>query len=182
MPGRLMSVVTIMDKRFELFIPHEKIIDAVGKIADSINKELANKDVLFLGILNGAFMFASDLIRRIQFNCTISFLKLASYTGTSSTNEIKSLIGLNEDIRGKTVVIIEDIIDSGHTIENLLIQLGIHKPDEIKVAALLVKPMNVSKDIKIDYKGFEIPGDFIVGYGLDYNGYGRNLKDIYKLI
>jgi len=147
-----------------------------------MNTDLAEKDVLFLGILNGAFMFASDLLKRITFTCSISFLKLVSYKGTSSAGSVNRLIGLNEDIAGKTVVILEDIIDSGLTIENTMKQLKGYEPEEIKIAALLVKRENISKEVVIDYAGIEIPNDFVIGYGLDYNGYGRNLKDIYKAI
>ncbi|MBN2214645.1 MAG: hypoxanthine phosphoribosyltransferase [Bacteroidales bacterium] len=177
-----MNEITIRDKRFELLIPHEKIIHAIGKIAGRMNSELADKDVVFLGILNGAFMFASDLLQLINFQCRISFLKLVSYQGTGSTGTIKRLIGLNEDITGKVTVVLEDIIDSGMTISNIMQQLKGFEPAEIKIASLLIKPDNFHSKVKIDYTGYEIPDDFVIGYGLDYNGYGRNLLNIYKTI
>ncbi len=147
-----------------------------------MNKELAGKDVIFLGILNGAFMFASELLGLVRFPCRISFLKLVSYQGTSSTGTIKRLIGLNEDISGKTVVVLEDIVDSGLTVSNTMQQLIGFEPAEIRIATLLIKPANFRKKVKVDYIGLEIPNDFIIGYGLDYNGYGRNLLNIYKII
>ncbi len=147
-----------------------------------MNEELAEKDVIFLGILNGAFMFASQLLSLISFPCRISFLKLVSYKGTSSTGTIKRLIGLNEDISGKVVVVLEDIVDSGLTLSNTRQQLAGFEPAEIRFAALLMKTANFHHRVKVNYVGLEIPNDFIVGYGLDYNGYGRNLQDIYKII
>ena len=177
-----MNQITIQEKHFELFIPHEKIKGAIRKIARSMNKELADKDVIFLGILNGAFMFASKLLEQIHFQCRISFLKLVSYQGTSSSGSIKRLIGLNEDISGKIVVVLEDIVDSGLTISNTMQQLKGFEPAEIRIAALFIKPTNFHQKLKVNYIGLEIPDDFIIGYGLDYNGYGRNLLNIYKII
>jgi len=177
-----MNQITIQDKHFELFIPQEKIKGAIRKIARSLNKELADKDVIFLGILNGAFMFASQLLGLINFQCRISFLKLVSYQGTSSTGSIKRLIGLNEDISGKIVVVLEDIVDSGLTVSNTIQQLKGFEPAEIRIATLFMKPANFNQKLKVNYIGLEIPDDFIIGYGLDYNGYGRNLLNIYKII
>ena len=176
-----MNVIKLLDKEFKLSITAEEISIATKSVADRINKDLNNKDVIFLGILNGAFMFASDLLRHITFNCQISFLKLASYQGTSNSGTVKRLIGINENIANKTVVIIEDIVDSGITIEQIIKQLNGYEPAEIKIASLLFKPEAYRKSIKIDYVGMEIPNDFIVGYGLDYNGYGRNLQNIYSI-
>jgi hypoxanthine phosphoribosyltransferase len=177
-----MNRITIQDKHFELFIPQTKINDAICRIADRMNRELKDKDVIFLGILNGAFMFASQLLGLIHFQCRISFLKLVSYQGTSSTGTIKRLIGLNEDISGKVVVVLEDIVDSGLTVSNALQQLKGFEPAEIRIATLLMKPANFHHEEQVHYVGLEIPGVFIIGYGLDYNGYGRNLLDIYKII
>jgi hypoxanthine phosphoribosyltransferase len=146
-----------------------------------MNKDLVGKSPVFLGILNGCFMFASDLFKNIKIECSISFLKLASYSGTSSTGNINQLIGLNESIEGKTVVILEDIVDTGITLEHLINELKKYKPKEIKIACLLFKPEAYKKSIKIDYCGIEIPNKFIIGYGLDYNGFGRNLKHIYQI-
>ena len=174
--------VKVLDKEFEISITHDQIQEAIEKVANKINSELSNKDVIFLGILNGAFMFASDLYKNLTFNSQISFLKVASYSGTSSSGNVKRLIGVNEDLKGKTVVIIEDIIDSGHTIDHIIKQLKGYEPAEVRIATFLFKPDAYQVDIPIDYIGMEIPNDFIIGYGLDYNGYGRNLKHIYKIV
>ncbi len=177
-----MNNIKLLDKEFKLSISAEEIETAVIRVADSINKDLKDKDVIFLGILNGAFMFASDLLRHITFNCQISFLKLASYQGTSNSGTVKRLIGINENIANKTVVVIEDIVDSGITIDHIIKQLNGYEPAEIKIATLLLKPEAYRKEVKIDYVGIKIPNDFIVGYGLDYNGYGRNLQSIYSIL
>ncbi|HBF87160.1 MAG TPA: hypoxanthine phosphoribosyltransferase [Bacteroidales bacterium] len=177
-----MKKVKILDKEFEVSIPSDEIQDAIQKIADRMNVDFAGKEIIFLGILNGAFMFASDLFKKINVDCRITFLKLASYEGTRSTGTLKRLIGLNEDVSGATVVILEDIVDTGHTIVDIVKQLKGYEPKEIKVATMFLKPDVYDKDVKIDYIGMEIPNDFIVGYGLDYDGYGRNLADIYTLI
>ncbi|MCF6240059.1 MAG: hypoxanthine phosphoribosyltransferase [Bacteroidales bacterium] len=174
--------VKILDKEFDIFIHHDQIQEAIEKVAKRLNNDLAGKDVIFLGILNGAFMFASDLYKNISFPSQISFLKLASYVGTSSSGKVKRLIGINEDIQNKTVVVIEDIIDTGFTMENIIKQLKGYEPAEIKIATFLFKPDAYQTGKPIDYIGMEIPNDFIVGYGLDYNGYGRNLKHIYKIV
>ena len=147
-----------------------------------INSELAGKDVVFLGILNGAFLFAADLFRLINLEARISFIKLASYQGTASQGLIKELIGWNEDIKNKTIVVIEDIVDTGNTLERIVDELVIRKASEIRIAALLYKPDAYKKEIPLNYIGFEIPNDFVVGYGLDYDGYGRNLPSVYSLI
>jgi hypoxanthine phosphoribosyltransferase len=176
-----MFKITILDKEFQLFLPPEKIQAEVQNMAERINSDLKNEEVIFIGILNGAFMFASDLLRKINFNTQVSFVKLTSYKGTVSTGNVKRLIGINEVLKDKTVVIIEDIIDTGVTIESIIQQIKGFMPKQIYVATLLLKPELYSRDIKIDYVGFNIPKDFVVGYGLDYEGYGRNLRGIYKL-
>lgn len=177
-----MSSIKILDKEFEVSFSAEKIQKRIDEIAEQINTDLAGKDVVFIVILNGAFMFASDLYKKITLESKISFLKLASYQGTSSTGTVKQLIGLNEELKGKTVVVLEDIVDTGHTLESINKQLGGFEPAEIKIASLLFKPESFQYDYKIDYLGFSIPNDFIVGYGLDYDGYGRNLDSIYTII
>jgi hypoxanthine phosphoribosyltransferase len=174
--------IKVKDKSFRVSIPSENIQENIKKMADQINQDLAGKEVIFLGILNGCFMFAGDLFKSITIDCQISFLKLASYQGTTSTGTVKQLIGINENIENKTVVIIEDIIDTGNTLDIIIKQLKGYQPAEIKVATLLYKPEVYSKDIPIDYYGFKIPNDFIIGYGLDYDGFGRNLKDIYTIV
>lgn len=177
-----MKEITILDKKFREFIPEETIRLRVDELAKQISSELTGKDVVFLGILNGAFMFASDLFKRINFEAKISFVKLASYEGTSSSGSIKELIGWNEDIKKKSVVIIEDIVDTGHTLERIVDELTIRKVSEIRIATMFFKPDAYKKNIHLDYVGIEIPDNFVVGYGLDYNGYGRNFPSVYTLV
>ncbi len=178
-----MKKVKIHDKEFELFIPYEKIKSVVQEMADKMNEELADKDPLFLCILNGSFMFAAELFKRIDFvESEISFVKLASYSGSRTTGTVKQLIGLNEEIKGRTVVVLEDIVDTGITINNIQNQLKDMEPREVLVATLLLKPEALIKEVDLKYVGMEIPNDFIVGYGLDYDGHGRNLLDIYSII
>ena len=176
-----MDSVKLLDKKFRRYISSEELNKYVTELAARMNQDLAGKEVVFLGILNGSFIFASDLIRKLNLNCQISFVKLASYEGTESTGKVKQLIGLNDSIKGKTVVIVEDIVDSGLTLETIIDKVRPLKPKEIKVATMFLKPEAYSKDIPVDYVGMEIPNDFIVGYGLDYEGFGRNLKDLYTL-
>lgn len=177
-----MKSIKIKDKEFLLSIKAEDIQKAVCNIAAKINRDLDGKNPLFLVILNGSFMFASDLFKLLKIPCEISFLKTASYQGTNTTEDVKTLIGLAEDIKGRTVVILEDIVDTGHTIKDILKNLTEHKPAEIKICTMLFKPNAYKMDIKLDYVGIEIPNDFIIGYGLDYNGFGRNYADIYKIL
>ncbi len=178
----VMKEIQILDKTFREFISEESIQTRVGELAKQMNSELAGKEVVFLGILNGAFLFAADLFRRIEMNSRISFVKLASYEGTSSSGKIKELIGWNEDIKNKTIVVIEDIVDTGNTLELIVGELMLRKASEIRIAALLHKPDAYKKNIPLDYVGFEIPNNFVVGYGLDYDGYGRNLPSVYTLV
>lgn len=177
-----MDRVKVLDKEFKLTISSDKIKETVVRMASRMNRELRDKKILFVGILNGAFVFASDLFRLIDFDCQITFLKLASYEGTSSSGKVKRLIGMNEDIKDHSVIILEDIVDTGHTLDSIIKQLKGYEPAEIKIATLLFKPDAFQHDIKLDYVGLEIPNDFVIGYGLDYNGYGRNLKHIYSVI
>ena len=177
-----MKEIRIHDKKFREFLTEEMIQKRVAEIAGQINSDLAGNEVVFLGILNGAFLFAADLFRRIDFPARISFIKLASYQGTTSQGLIKELIGWNEDINNKIIVVIEDIVDTGNTLERIVDELVIRKAAEIRIAAMLYKPAAYTKDIHLDYIGFEIPNDFVVGYGLDYDGFGRNLPSIYKVI
>lgn len=178
-----MKQVKILDKTFELYIPYEKLRSVVEVMADKMNGELADKNPLFLCILNGSFMFAAELFKRISIiESEISFVKLASYDGDKTTGKVKQLIGLNENIEGRTVVILEDIVDTGITIDNIIGQLEKLNPKEVKIATLLLKPESLQKEVPLDYVGLEIPNDFIVGYGLDYNGFGRNLINIYSVI
>ena len=177
-----MAQITVLDKTFESYISHNQIEQAVQKIAEKMEKDLAGKNPLFLVILNGAFMFAGDLFKNLHFPAEISFVKFASYSGTNSTGAVKQLIGMNENLEGRVIVLVEDIVDTGISMEKILKDLASKKPAEVKIATLLFKPNAYIKDFKIDYIGLEIPNDFIVGYGLDYNGQARNFKDIYKIV
>ncbi len=178
-----MEKVRIHDKEFELFIPYEKLKSVVEAMAEKMNADFKDKSPLFLCILNGSFMFAAEIYKRISLlDSEISFIKLASYEGTHTTGTVKQLIGLNEDLAGRTVVVLEDIVDSGITIANTIEQIREKNPAEIVIATLLLKPDALKIKVQLDYVGIEIPNDFIVGYGLDYDGRGRNLTDIYKVI
>ena len=177
-----MDTIKIKDKNFTVSIPEAKILQEVNRLAAQISRDLEGKNPLFLGILNGSFMFAADLFRRITIPAEISFVKLASYEGTNSTGVIKEVIGLSENISGRTVVIVEDIVDTGCTMKNLLENLGTRSPESIHVCTLLLKPEKLKVSLDVEYVALEIPNDFIVGYGLDYDGYGRNLKDIYTVV
>ena len=178
-----MKRVKLWDKEFEISLPYADIQLAIKQMAEKMKTDLEGKETLFICILNGAFMFASELMKELELtDAEISFLKLASYIGTSSSGEVKELIGLNEVITGRTVVILEDIVDTGHTIKGVIEQLVGKGAKDVKVATLLFKPDALKVDIKLDYVGMEIPNDFIVGFGLDYDRRGRNLKDIYTLV
>lgn len=177
-----MKRIKLLDREFGISIPASDIKKAIWQIADKINRDLKDKNPLMVCILNGSFMFSADLMKLIEFPCQISFVKLASYEGVSSTGKVKELIGFNEELKGRTVVLLEDIVDSGITVENSVNQLKKMGAGDIFVVTLLFKPEALKRDIKLDYIGLEIPNDFIVGYGLDYNGYGRNLPDIYSVI
>lgn len=177
-----MDTIKIKDKEFSISIPEEKILEHVQRVADEINRDLEGKNPLFLSVLNGSFMFTADLLKHITIPCEISFVKLASYQGVSSTGSIKEVIGINEDIAGRTIVIVEDIVDTGLTMQRLLETLGTRGPKEIHIASLLVKPDKLKVDLNIEYVAMNIPNDFIVGYGLDYDGFGRNYPDIYTVV
>ena len=177
-----MKEVQILDKRFRKYITESTLEKRIAELASQINSDFAGKEVICVGVLNGAFIFAADLFRRIDLKARITFIKLASYTGTSSSGEIRELIGWNEDLKGKSVIIIEDIVDTGITLEHTVDNLIIRNVKEISIVTLLLKPAAYKKKIKIDYVGFEIPNDFVVGYGLDYNGEGRNLPAVYSLV
>ena len=177
-----MSTVKIKDKTFEVSLPEAQIKARIKELAQQMSRDLEGKNPLFLGVLNGAFIFAADLMREMTIPCEISFVKLASYQGTTSTGSIKEVIGINEDLSGRTVVIIEDIVESGLTIKRMMEQLGTRNPASVQVCTLFFKPDRLKEDLKLDYVAFEIPNDFILGYGLDYDQQGRGLKDIYTLV
>ncbi len=178
----IMTKVQVRELVFEKFISKEEIDMAVQKVADEINLDFAGKNPLLLAILNGAFIFASDLMRKITIPCEISFVKFASYSGTMTTSKVKELIGIDEDLKGRHVIIVEDIVDTGITMDKLLVDVKEMDPASVKVACFCFKPEAFRKDFVLDYIGLKISNDFIVGYGLDYNGYGRNLPDIYKIV
>ena len=169
------------DLKFIPFIPEAEITSAIEKVAEKVNADYKGKTPVFLGILNGAFLFASELIKRFEGDCEVSFVKLSSYQGTNSSGDVKSLMGLNQSLEGREVIVIEDIVDTGNTLESIYAILEREKVKDFKIATLFYKPDAYKKNYPIDYCGMEIPNDFIVGYGLDYKELGRNLRQVYKL-
>ena len=175
--------VKLHDKTFEVMIPASKIDESISKIAERVNADYAGAETpLFLGVLNGSFMFMAELMKKIEFNCELSFVKLASYSGTSSTGKVQELIGLKNNIEGRNVIIVEDIVDTGESIEHLVRSLEGHRPRSIEVVTLFFNPDSSSKQIPIKYPAMSIGNEFIVGFGLDYDQLGRNLKDIYVVV
>ena len=177
-----MKTVKVLDKEFGLYIPQEKIEAEIQNVADQISHDMEGMNPLFLVVLNGAFMFASELFKRVTIPCEISFVKLSSYAGTETTNVIRELIGLDHPLDGRHVVIVEDIVDTGHTMRYTIKKLRDLRAADVRIATLFFKPNSFQYDYPIDYKGMDIGNDFIVGYGLDYDQQGRNLPDIYKII
>ena len=175
-------MVTILDKTFEISIPEAEILKRVKFVAARISEDFAGKNPLLLAVLNGAFVFAADLVREITIPCELSFVKLASYQGTTSTGTIKEVIGINEDLSGRHVIIVEDIVDTGLTMKRMIESLGTRQPATISICTLLVKPEKLQVPLDIKYCALEIPNDFIVGYGLDYDQQGRGLRDIYSIV
>jgi hypoxanthine phosphoribosyltransferase len=173
--------ITIHDKTFRLYIENEIIATHVSRIAEALNSDYEKEVPVFLVVLNGAFMFASDLLKQIQVQCEVSFIKLASYRGTSSTGAVTELVGLTEELKGRSVVIVEDIVDSGLTLEMLITALEKKNVRNIRVATAFFKPGTYTRPYPVDYYAFSIPNEFVIGYGMDYQGLGRNLKDIYLL-
>jgi len=176
-----MDRIRVKDKTFEIMMTEEHILGEIDKVAQRINEDLKDKNPIFLAILNGSFMFAADLMKRVTIPCEVSFVKLASYQGTTSTGKVKEVFGINEDISGRTVVIVEDIIESGLTMKQMIESLGTRNPLTVHICSLFVKPDRLKVDLDIDYTVMNIGNDFIVGYGLDYDQQGRNLKDLYVL-
>ncbi len=177
-----MSVIKVHDKSFEIYLSEEKIQQRIGEMAAVINKEYAGKRPLFIAILNGSFMFASDLFKHLDIEAELCFIKLASYKGMKSSGNVITSIGLEVDLFGKEVIIVEDIVDTGKTLHNFLPKLLHQQPKSLKIASLLHKPEATEYPLTLDYVGFDIPNKFVVGYGLDYDGLGRNLKEIYQLV
>lgn len=176
-----MSVVKIQDKLFETSISEAEIKQRVKAVAEQINRDMAGKNPLLLAVLNGAFIFAADLMRDITIPCEISFVKLASYQGVTSSGTVKEVIGINENLSGRTVIIVEDIVESGLTMKRMIESIGTRNPASVHICTLLLKPDRLKVPLTIDYVAFRIPNDFILGYGLDYDQQGRQLKDIYTL-
>ncbi|WP_036878523.1 hypoxanthine phosphoribosyltransferase [Xylanibacter oryzae] len=176
-----MSTTKIKDKTFETSIPEAKIQKRVKEVAEQISKDMEGKNPLLLAVLNGSFIFAADLMRNITIPCEISFVKLASYQGTTSTGKVKEVIGLNESLAGRTVIIVEDIVETGTTMQQMIESLGTRNPESVHICTLLLKPEKLHIPLNIEYTAFRIPNDFILGYGLDYDQQGRQLRDIYTL-
>jgi len=174
-------VIQIHDKHFVPFITAEEIDEVIDRMARQAQEDLKDEVPVFVGVLNGSFMVVSDFVKKYTEPCEVSFVKLASYEGMATTSEVKQLIGLNQNLEGRSVVVIEDIVDTGNTVAELKKIFEGHNLKQLKIATLFFKPEAYTKDIKLDYVGFEIPDKFIVGYGLDYDGLGRNLPQVYQL-
>jgi len=174
-------VIQLHDKTFVPFLTAVDIDAVLNRMAWEVEADMKEEVPVFIGVLNGSFMMASDFVKKYSYPCEVSFVKLASYEGTQSTGEVKQLIGLDKDLSGRSVVVIEDIVDTGNTIAELKKIFENENVKQLKIATLFFKPEAYTKDIHLDYIGFEIPDKFIVGYGLDYDGLGRNLPEVYQL-
>jgi len=172
--------INIKDKNFIPFISEKAINAAIDHLAEQINRDYQDRNPLFLGILNGAFIFAADLLRNLSFSAEISFVRLSSYQKSQSSGKVKVLFGLQEKVEGRDIIILEDIVDTGNTIKYLFSELESYHPKTIEIASLLLKPDVFDNSFSVKYVGKEIPNKFVIGYGLDYDGFGRNLKEIYK--
>ncbi|MVT10804.1 hypoxanthine phosphoribosyltransferase [Chitinophaga tropicalis] len=177
-----MSVIQVHDKKFQPYIGEQQLQERIREISAALSNDLKGKKPLFIAILNGSFMFAADVFKNLTIEAEISFIKLVSYKGTKSTGNVVTSIGLDEDLYGRTVVILEDIVDTGKTLSQFLPQLEHQQPEKLLIASLLTKPEAMKYPIKIDYLGFSVPNKFLLGYGLDYDGLGRNLPEIYQLV
>lgn len=172
----------VKDKEFAVSIPEREILSQVARVAAEINRDYAGQEPVFLVVLNGSFIFAADLLREVTLPCEIAFVKMASYQGTSSTGIVREIMGLNVDVTNRPVIIVEDIVDTGFTMAHMLELLKQHHPQSVNICSLLVKPGKLQVDLDIRYRCLEIPNDFIVGYGLDYDQQGRNTRDIYTVV
>ena len=175
-------MMTIKDLQFKKFIPAERIEKKVAALAKEIEKDYEDKTPIFLPVLNGSFMFASDLLKEITIPCRVSFVKISSYSGTASTGQLKSLIGHDESLFGADIIIVEDIVDSGLTLQKVIEELRSLGAKSVEAVSLLRKHPAREKNTEVKYVGFELENEFVLGYGLDYDGLGRNLKDIYKQV
>jgi adenylate kinase len=177
-----MDTIQVLDKKFRISIPEEEILKRVDAVAEKINRDMAGKNPLFIAILNGAFIFAADLLRRITIPCEISFVKLASYQGTATTGKVTEVFGITESLNGRTIIIIEDIVETGLTLRRMLESIGTRNPESVHICTFLFKPEKLKVDLDIEYVAIRIPNDFVLGYGLDYDQQGRGLRDLYTLV
>lgn len=176
------KTIQVKDKTFAVSIPEERIMAEVWRVAAEINRDYAGQQPIFLAVLNGSFIFAADLLREVTLPCEIAFVRLASYEGMGSTGEIREIMGLSVDVTNRPVIIVEDIVDTGLTMAHMLDTLKRHNPSHVDICTLLLKPGKLQVNLDVRYCCMQIPNDFIVGYGLDYDGFGRNTKDIYTLV
>jgi len=176
------SHISLHNKQFAPYLSAQQLTDAIRQLAVRLNQDYADKQPLFVAVLNGSFMFAADLMKEMQIPCEITFIRVSSYVGTSSTGKVKELLGMYEEVADRHLVILEDIVDTGHTIRMLLDTLNARQPASLEVATLFLKPECLQHELDLRYVGLSIPNDFIVGYGLDYDGLGRNYPDVYKAV
>lgn len=174
--------ISLHNKEFTPYLTEAELLAAVRRVAAQINRDYAGQTPLFVAVLNGSFMFAADLLKEITLDCEISFIRVASYQGTSSSGQVREILGLQDAVEGRHVVIVEDIVDTGHTMQGLLAQLGARRPASLEVATFLIKPDALEVPLHIKYQGLAIPNKFVVGYGLDYDGLGRNYRDLYQAV
>ena len=177
-----MDTIQVKDKQFALFLSESEILAQIKRVADEINRDYEGRNPLFLCVLNGSFMFAADLLKDVKVPCNISFVKLASYEGTVTSGKVREVMGITQPLEDRDVIIVEDIVDTGYTMEHMLESLGTRNPASIAVCTLLCKPGKLKVNLDLKYVAMNIPDDFIVGYGLDYDGYGRNHRAIYKIV
>lgn len=174
--------ISLHNKEFTPYLTEAELGAAVRRVAARINQDYAGQTPLFVAVLNGSFMFAADLLKEVTVDCEISFIRVASYQGTSSSGQVREILGLEDAVEGRHVVIVEDIVDTGHTMQMLLEQLGARRPASLEVATFLIKPDALEVPLQIKYQGLAIPNKFVVGYGLDYDGLGRNYRDLYQAV
>lgn len=174
-------MITVKDKTFELFIEEQEIVNRVAEMGAEISKDYAGKNPLFIPVLNGAFMFAADLLKNVTVDCEVTFVKVASYEATETKGQVEEILGLEKDLKDRHIVVVEDIVDTGITMTEILKTIKIFHPASVEVATMFHKPDALRKELSLKYVGKNIPNRFIVGYGLDYDGYGRNLRGVYQL-